>query len=645
MKLLKFAGILALFCLAVTTANGTVRLPRLVSNGMVLQRNIPLKIWGWADKGNNVTVIFHDFVATTVAGSDGKWLVTLPPQKEGGPFEMKIISVDSIILHDILVGEVWVCSGQSNMELPMARVKFKYPDIIAGSENTQIRQFTVPLYYDFNAAREDLNGGTWEPADPRRVLNFSAVGYFFALSLYEKYHVPVGIIRAAAGGTPAEAWLSEDALRSFPDQLAAARQCADSAYVNHIRRSERKASDSWYQMLAKNDKAYQPGQLSWRDPLFDASSWPVIHIPGFLADQGAGKINGIVWFRKTIVVPETMKGKAGKLWLGRIVDADSAFLNGKFIGTTGYQYPPRIYDIPSGVLKAGKNILVVKVICNAGQGGFIPDKPYHIAVDNQEIDLQGDWQYQVSTTAEPSPPSTFFQYKPMGLYNGMISPLVNYAIRGVAWYQGESNASNPKAYASFLPALIRDWRNKWNQGDFPFLIVQLPNYMKAVDVPGESDWAEIRFVQLQALSIPNTGLAVTYDLGEWNDIHPLNKKDVGARLAVEAERVAYGDKNVISSPLYKSMKIKGNQVIITFANTGSGLVARGGNELKYFTLAGADGKFDWARAIVRNNKVIVWSDQIPHPVAVRYAWADNPEGANLYNKEGFPASSFSAEKR
>jgi sialate O-acetylesterase len=638
----KISGIFFGF-LVLIPVSGAIRLPRLVSNGMVVQRDIPLKIWGWAGNGKTVTVAFRGVITSAVAGNDGKWLVTLPAQKAGGPFEMKITEDDTVILHDILVGEVWVCSGQSNMELPMARVKYKYPDDIASSENPMIRQFIVPLHYDFTSPKDDLNGGTWESANPRSIMNFSAVGYFFARTLFEKYHVPVGLIRSAAGGTPAEAWMSEDALRDFPVFIEDARKCADTAYVNSIRRSEKAASDNWYRKLAQNDKAYHSGPVSWRDTLFDASGWQLFKIPGMLAEQVNDKIIGCVWFRKTVTVPAEMAGKTGKLWLGRIVDADSVFLNGKFTGTTSYQYPPRIYDIPAGLLKKGDNLIVVKVICNAGQGGFIPDKPYQLTAGDKVIDLSGEWQYQVSTTQEPAPSSTFFQYKPVGLFNGMISPLLNFSIRGVVWYQGESNASDPNQYARLMPSLINDWRTKWKLGDFPFLVVQLPNYMNAVDTPSESNWAEMRQVQMQLLSMPETGLAVTYDLGEWNDIHPLNKKDVGIRLAAEASRLAYVEKNTVSSPLYKSMKIKGNRVEITFSNTGSGLVAKDGKELKYFSVAGADRKFYWAKAMIKNNKVIVWCDQVARPVAVRYAWADNPRGANLYNKEGFPASPFEAQ--
>ena len=353
-----------------------------------------------------------------------------------------------------------------------------------------------------------------------------------------------------------------------------------------------------------------------------------------------------MWFRKEIDVPADMTNKPAKLFLGRIVDADSVFINGIFAGTVSYQYPPRRYELPATLLKPGKNTLVVRVISTNGKGGFIPDKRYELLAGGKTIDLKGTWQYQVGATADPLPGTTFFQYKPGGLFNGMIAPLVNYTIKGVIWYQGEASTGNAREYQQLFPALITDWRQKWHQagattGDFPFLYVQLANYLPATDQPSESQWAELRQAQLKTLSVPNTAMAVSTDAGEWNDIHPLNKETVGKRLALAAKYVAYHDKNVVySGPIYQSMKRKGHKIILTFSNTGSGLIVKGGGELKPFAIAGADSQFVWARAKLNGNQVIVWSDQVPNPVVVRYAWADNPEGANLYNQEGLPASPF-----
>jgi len=328
-------------------------------------------------------------------------------------------------------------------------------------------------------------------------------------------------------------------------------------------------------------------------------------IPGYWTNTQLGHVNGVVWFKKEINIPafpnkvgidSLMAEQQAKLILGRIVDSDSVFVNGVFVGTTGYQYPPRRYSFPSNLLKEGQNAIVVRVISESGNGGFVLDKHYELITGGQTIDLKGDWQYRLGATMDSLASQTFIRWKPLGLYNAMISPLLNYAMKGVLWYQGESNAMRPIEYKELFPALIRDWRKNWNQGDFPFLFVQLPNYMEAKKQPSESNWALLREAQLKTLSLPNTGMAVTIDVGEWNDIHPLNKKDVGKRLALAAQKVAYHDNNVVySGPLYHSMKIIGNKVILSFTNIGSGLIARGGAELTNFAIAGNDKKFIWRK--------------------------------------------------
>jgi sialate O-acetylesterase len=618
-----------------------VKLPVLISDGMVMQRDANVKIWGWADANEKVSINFNGKMYEAAAGADGKWAVMLSDLKAGGPYSMDINASNHIALTNILVGDVWVCSGQSNMELPMNRVKSRYPDVIANADNPNIRQFIVPHVYDFKGPKENLKSGSWVSANPKSVLEFTAVGYFFAKELYEKYHVPIGLINASLGGSPAQAWLSEDALKAFPEYLQTANKFKDSNYISQITEKEKAVSDAWYGRIQQLDKGLEKGQAQWFDVNYDASQWPTMNVPGYWADGSLGNVNGVVWFRKEIDVPASMTDKPAKLWLGRIVDGDFTYVNGKQVGSVSYQYPPRIYDVPSGLLKEGKNIIVVRVINNSGRGGFVSDKPYQLSAGGQTIDLKGQWQYKLGATMEPLPGKTFIEWQPEGLYNGMAAPLLNYRIKGVIWYQGESNTAKPREYQKLLPALIADWRAKWNQGDLPFLYVQLPNFMEVKANPSESGWAELRDAQLKTLAVPNTGMAVTIDLGEWNDIHPLNKQDVGKRLALAAQMVAYGDEKVVySGPIYQSMKIEGNKIILTFTNTGGGLTAKGGGELKYFAIAGADKKFVWAKAKIEYNKVVVWNDQLANPVAIRYAWADNPEGANLYNEEGLPASPF-----
>ena len=638
-----FGSVICCYVLmAFQTAFCQVRLPKLVGDGMVLQRDAQVKVWGWANNGEKVTINFNGKTYNTTAGTDGKWMVILSKLKVGGPYDMEINASNHITLKNVLIGDVWVCSGQSNMELTMDRVKYKYPDVIVHCENPNIRQFEVPDRYVFESPQEDLESGRWESVNPQSVLHFTAVGYFFAKDLYEKYHIPIGLINASLGGSPAQAWMSEDALKAFPAYLETANKYKDSDFRNKIAEHDKSVSDAWYNRLQQTDKGLaKEGEKPWYDTACDPCGWSSMNLPGYWADQGLGNINGVVWFKKEIDVPSSMTGKPARLWLGRIVDADTTYINGKQVGSISYQYPPRIYDVPSNLLTAGKNIIVVRVINNSGRGGFVLDKPYQLTAGEQTIDLKGQWQYKLGAIMNPLPGSTFIRWQPEGLYNGMIAPLLNCKIKGVIWYQGESNAGNSLEYQKLFPALIADWRQKWNQGDFPFLYVQLPNFMEAKDQPSESGWAELREAQLKTLAVGNTGMAVALDIGEWNDVHPLDKEDVGKRLALAAQKVAYGDQNVVySGPIYQSMKIEGNKIVLSFSNIGSGLIAKGGGELKYFAIAGADKKFVWAKATIDGNNVIVWSDRVASPVAVRYAWADNPEGANLYNKEGLPASPF-----
>jgi len=614
---------------------------------MVLQRDKDIKIWGWALPGETVTVSFMGQTYSSTADAKGKWEVLLPKLPAGGPHSMEITaSQQRIIVKDILIGDVWVCSGQSNMVIPMERVKDIYEDEIAHCDNPLIRQFTVPDRYDFNGPREDLDGGIWEPLNADTVLRFSAVGYFFAKALFAKYGIPIGLIKACVGGTPVEAWMSEEVVRQFPGNMEIVEQLRVDGYIDSIKQMEEAKVRAWYESIDENDKGIQKDHVPWFAPEYDASDWARVKLPASWKEMGLDSIKGAVWFRKEIDVPAFMAGKPAKLYMGTIVDSDRTYVNGVLVGSTSYRYPPRKYEVPAGLLKAGKNVITVRVISNDGNGEFVKGKIYKLFGHGYEINLEGEWQYRVGAAIdEPLPTVTFFQYKPTGLFNGMIAPLLNYGIKGVIWYQGESNTDDPKGYCEKFCAMIADWRKKWGQGDFPFLYVQLANFMEAKDQPSESQWAQLREEQRRALCLPNTGMAVAIDLGEWNDLHPLNKKDVGERLALLARKLAYGEKDLVASgPLYKSMRVEGNKAIIEFSNIGSGLMVKGGGQLKHFAIAGRDKKFVWAKAIIEDDRVVVWHDDIPNPVAVRYAWADNPEGANLYNREGLPASPFTTEE-
>ncbi len=636
---------------------GDVKLPGLISDGMVLQRDTKLNIWGWASKGERVTVKFNNKSYRTKADTDGKWKVVLPSMKAGGPFKMVITGKNSITINDILIGDVWFCSGQSNMVLNMERVKERYPVDIANASFPEIRNFFIPTSSDVTSIHEDLPPGKWISASPQNVLGFGALTYFFARSIHQEYNIPIGIINSSVGGTPIQAWISEEGLKEIPQYASRVDSFKDTAFMNPVLRSatRRIPNESPASPVAPRitDKGTS-GPLPWYDIKYKPEDWHKFWLPGYWEDQGVKGLHGVVWFRKEVNVPESMTGKPAKLFMGRIVDADNVYINGVLSGSITYQYPPRRYDLPSGLLKQGKNIIVVRVTNTSGKGGFVPDKPYYLVAGNDSIDLRGEWRYKVGQVQRPfvfepaagqgqdrgtTPLS--MQNEPTGLYNTMVAPAISYPIKGMIWYQGETNAGRPQEYNQLLTSLINDWRNKWQLGNLPFLFVQLPNYMEVQYLPSESQWAELRFGQFKSLSVPNTAMAVTIDVGEWNDIHPLEKKRVGERLSLAAGKLAYGNEKIVySGPLFKSAVKEGDKIIIEFDHTGSGLIVRGGGELNHFAVAGANKRFVWADATIENNHVVVRSDEVKDPLFVRYAWADNPESANLYNVEDLPASPF-----
>jgi len=624
-----------------------VVLPAIVSDGMVLQRNENVKIWGWASSGEKVTVKFMKKAYTATTGKDKKWHIKLDPMEAGGPYKMEIKASNKVEINDILIGDVWVCSGQSNMTHYFGRHTERYAKEIAEANNPKIRQFYVPTKAVLTGPIEDIADLKWVASTTETVLNFTVIGYFFAKMLYDKYNVPMGIINTCVGGTQIEAWTSEEGFKEFPEILKRIELNKDTAFVNGINRAA--LEDRQADVPKRESDKGLTGAVKWYETTYKPINWKSINIPGYWEDQGLRNLDGTVWYRREIEVPETMTGVAAVVKLGRIVNADELYINGQRIGNTTYEYPQRSYNVATGVLKPGKNLLVVRVTNNFGKGGFVHDKPYYLLAAGDTIDLKGDWQIKVGEVYRHD--KTYkqgisAQNEPTALYNGMIAPFTNYAVRGILWYQGESNAGNPEQYRKLLPNIINDWRSQWQLGDIPFLIAQLPNYMDVDYLPAESNWAIIREVQLEtALKTPKTGVGINIDLGEWNDIHPGNKKPVGERLALAAMRISYGEKEVVSSgPIYKSSKIEGNKIIITFDHVGSGLVSGNGEELAHFAIAGEDKKFRWGTTIIINNEVVVWCDDIPNPKYVRYAWADNPDFANLCNKEGLPAAPFRTDK-
>jgi sialate O-acetylesterase len=628
-----------------------IKLPQIVRDSMILQRDAKVNIWGWAAANEKLSVQFNNKTYKTKADAAGNWKVILPPTKAGGPYTIDITASNKITLKEILFGDVWFCSGQSNMVHQLNIHDVTYAKDIAEANNPQIRQFLIPTLTNLQSPQNNLPTGYWKPAVGEEVRPFSAVAYFFAKQLFEKYHVPIGIINASVGGTPIEAWTSKEGLKDFSTITNTIQKNRETDSVNRLTRKP--SSDSVFRKTM--DKGLT-GEKKWYDETYIPKGWKNINIPGYWEDQGIKDLNGVVWYRKEIDVPASMIGKSAKVFLGRIIDADVLYINGKQVGFTGYQYPQRRYNVSADLLKAGKNIFVIKVTNNAGKGGFVPEKPYCIFTGKDTVDLKGTWQYKVGEVYQPGTggggsSSIAAHLQPAALYNAMVAPVINYTIKGFVWYQGEANTAKAEEYAKLQPALINDWRTKWNQDNLSFLYVQLPGFMDYNYLPSESQWATLRESQLKSLSVPNTAMAVAIDLGEWNDIHPDNKKTVGERLALAAFKITYGENIVHSGPIYQSHAIEGNKIIISFTNTGIGLIANDGEALSEFAIAGVDKKFIWAKAkIVQGNpsgegdKIIVWSDAVTNPMYVRYAWADNPVNPNLYNKENLPASPFRTDK-
>lgn len=640
---MKKAAVLFLLFLLCRVTHAQLRLPKLISDGMVLQRDAGLNIWGWASPGEKITVRFQNKNYKTVTDDSGKWQVKVPPMPAGGPYTMEIAGKTKVLVQDILLGDVWFCSGQSNMVHQLNIHDVTYAREIAEANDPQIRQFLIPTLTNLQGPQNELPRGEWKTAVGEDIRPFSAVAYFFAKKIHDKYQVPVGIINASVGGTPIEAWISEEGLKDFTNLQSTIAKNKDTTYINSLNRR-----------IPGGNRPAPPvdlgmeGTPKWYEISYSSKGWRPINVPGFWEDQGIKDLNGVVWYRREIDIPASMTGKAANVFLGRIIDADELYINGKLVGKTTYQYPQRRYPVPADLLKAGKNVFVVRVMNQGGKGGFVPDKPYSIFAGADTVNLKGTWEYKVGTVYKPMRggfgDGISAQNQPTALYNAMVAPEINYAIKGFCWYQGESNAGNPGEYASLQTALIKDWRAKWNQGTLPFMYVQLPGFMDYNYLPSESNWALLREGQFKALSEPNTAMAVAIDLGEWNDIHPDNKKDVGERLALAAFKTAYGEEVVSSGPLFQSAAVEGNKIVVSFTDTGSGLMANDGEPLSEFAIAGSDKKFVWAKAKIENGSVVVWSDEVPAPLYVRYAWADNPVNPNLYNKEGLPASPFRTDQ-
>ena len=628
-----------------------VRLPAIIGDNMVLQQAVKAPIWGWAEPGEDVTVkaSWQESPVQAKAGRDGKWMAKIDTPKAGGPYEITIKAKNTITLKNVLVGEVWIASGQSNMEFAVNRTNNSRQEI-ADARYPNIRLFTVKK--KVSAVPQSDCVGEWQVCGPNTISEFSAVAYFFGRELHGKLNVPVGLIHTSWGGTPAEAWTRAEALGSLADFKGVSQQIKEvQANPEKLQKEYDQALLEWTKKFNALDAGYTGGGRSWADVDVNDTAWAGMDIPRLWETGGLPDFDGVVWFRKVVQIPQDWVGRDMVLELGPIDDEDITFVNGMRVGGLegpGYYDTVRKYKLPATAIKAGANVIAVRVLDTGGGGGLYGKseqlKIYPVAKKNEVISLAGQWRYKVGCDLKSVPPrprmplSLDNQNSPTVLYNAMLAPLIPYAIKGAIWYQGESNAGRAYQYRELFPAMIKCWRDDWGRGDFAFLFVQLANYMAASPEPVSSDWAELREAQLMTLSLPNTGMAVVVDIGEANDIHPRNKQDVGRRLALWALVKNYGQKLVYSGPIYKSMKIDGSKIILHFEHVGGGLVAAGG-PLKGFAVAGADRKFVWADAKIDGDSVVVSSEKVANPVAVRYAWANNPV-CNLYNKETLPASPF-----
>jgi len=598
---------------------------------MVIQQGAAVPIRGQAAPGAEITVSFLGKTYRATADLSGAWRLSLDSNACGGPYAMEIADgAERLLLDDVYVGDVWLCSGQSNMEMPMQRLKDDFPEEWEPPVNGLIRQFKVPQEWEFSGPRMELSGGCWKAANAETLNEFSGTAWFFARALYEKHPMPIGLINAAWGGTPIESWMSAEALAAFPAK-------AEAAPANTT-----EAIKEWEINLAHEDLGLPH---NWQNPQTDISEWDDINLPGDFAAAALADFCGVLWLAKDFEAPASFASQKVKIWLGTIVDADTVYINGVEVGNTTYRYPPRKYHVSrtgAGSLKKGKNRIVIRVTCNNGEGGITGDKPFRIFTDNESVELAGTWKYRIGAVAAQRPQEYFHQRRPTGNFNAMIAPVQDYPCKGVIWYQGESNDPNPHEYAALFTALINDWRGRQNgpgglESPLPFLFVQLPIFGKPEDNNETSSWAVIREAQRCALSLPATGMAAGLDLGEWNDLHPLNKKGIGRRLAMAAEKVVFNQPNAAPGPLARAVERQGNRLLITFDNCGKGLTADGN---PYVSIVAEGGVFRLPADIDGPDCIAIDISTVKNPQKVLYAWANNPRDRQLFNADGLPAIPF-----
>jgi sialate O-acetylesterase len=626
-----------------TTQSSALRLARLFGDGVVLQRQKPIAVWGWADAGTDVSIEFRGHTSHAKATNGGSWIATLPPSEPGGPFGMTVRARNARIdVHNVLVGDVWVASGQSNMEFQVAHGNNAAQEI-ASANDSLIRQFKVPNSWA-NSPEDELAGGSWDPADPQHVGAFSAVGYFFARALRKSVGVPIGLINTTWGGANIETWTSRGAQR-ITDSAWSDIMRAQDAHISTMREALRAKLGA----LPTKDAGLVNAEAPWADRSLDDRAWADMPVPSYWEDHGYPGMDGVAWYRVSFELSDQAPRDDATITLAAIDDDDITWVNGVEVGrTTGYDIG-RVYRVPANILRAGRNVLAVRVTDGGGGGGI--NGAVSLALGNgRSQSLAGTWRFKVGE-ASFQPDGQQINKVPSVLYNRMVHPILPATIKGVIWYQGESNANTVEqaaAYRGQFATLITSWRHEWNSGRdaFPFLWVQLPGFNPPDSIPpASSAWATQRESMAAALSLPKTGQAVAIDLGDASNLHPKNKQDVGARLARVARKVAYGEAILASGPSYRSHTIRADTIIIEFGDVGGGLVSRSGDgRIGGFSVAATDRKFVWAEAKIVGGLVYVWSDRVRHPVAVRYAWMNNPDQADLYNRERLPAAPFRTDR-
>lgn len=625
-----------------------VVLPSVFTDNMVLQQKTDITFYGDATKNKQLTVKtgWNGKEYHTEADGQGKWSLKIPTPAAGGPYEITFSDGKKLQLKNVMIGEVWFCSGQSNMEMPVAGwgKVMNYEQEIAEAAYPAIRLFQVKKNTSLAPLKEvESTLGGWQECSSATVPEFSALAYFYARALWKELNVPIGVIDCTWGGTPAEAWTNHETLRQvmgFREEMDKLERLGFDPNRMEQAYSEERAH--WQSLFTEKDKGMENGKLCWTAPSLSEEDWQTISLPGYWEGKGLKDFDGIIWFRRSLEIPAEWAGKPLTLRLGMIDDEDITYFNGVEIARGAGYMTPRTYTIPAKLVKAGKAVLAVRVSDFGGEGGIHGKaEELYVEADGKRISLAGDWKYRIGLSLTGFPPAPISPVQsssyPTVLFNAMVKPWTAFPIKGVIWYQGEANVGRSEQYGDLFPALITDWRRQW-RSNFPFYFVQLANFMESKKIQPNSEWAALREAQTKALKLDQVGMAVTIDIGLADDIHPKNKQEVGRRLALLALAGSYG-KNVSSSaPVFQNYIIKGDKMELDFGQKQDGFKIKD-TTLKGFTIAGPDRVFYSAEAMVQNGKIIVSSPKVSVPLTARYGWADNPD-CNLYGENGLPVAPF-----